>query len=72
MRGESEIRMRLTEARQALQDTTLRLSQGNLAGLDVSGIATLVAVVRALEWVLGEGEELPFSVSPLHRPIDEV
>jgi hypothetical protein len=72
MRGENELRSRLEEARKALQDMTLQLSQGGLAGLDISGIATLVAVVRALEWALGEEEELPFSVSPHHRPIDDV
>ena len=72
MRSENEIRKRLEEARRTLQETTLRLSQGSLAGLDISGIATLVAVVRALEWVLGEGEDLPFSITPLHRPIEEV
>ena len=72
MRGENELRARLEEARKALQDTTLQLSQGGLAGLDISGIATLVAVVRTLEWTLGEGEDLPFSVSPHHRPIEEV
>ncbi len=72
MRGENELRDRLEKARKALQDTTLQVSQGGLAGLDISGLATLVAVVRTLEWALGEEEEFPFSISPHHRPIEEV
>lgn len=72
MRTESEVRARLEEVRLSLQDTTRSIGQGNLAGLDISGIATLVALVRSLEWVLGETDHLPYDASPHLRPLDEV
>jgi hypothetical protein len=72
MRSELELRARLDEIRQSLQETTRRIGQGSLAGLDISGIATRVALVRCLEWVLGETEQLPVDTSPHLRPLDEV
>jgi len=72
MRSEEDIRNQLTQARRMLEDTTASLSQGRLAALDFTGIAGAVGIIQALEWVLGEEEELNFQVNPLRRPIEEI
>ena len=73
MRSEEEIRGRLETARNALQDTTTDLSQGTFAGLDLTGMAGTVGIIQALEWVIGDSEELQLeSPSPLKKDIDDI
>ena len=73
MRTEEEVRGKLAIARDALQDTTSSLSRGLYAGLDLTGMAGTVGIIQALEWVLGDAEELHTgSAGPLKRPIEDI
>jgi hypothetical protein len=72
MRSEEEVRDRLLAGREALADTTDRLSRGGLEGVDLAGVAGTVGIIRALEWVLGESGELPFQAEALHTPIEDI
>jgi hypothetical protein len=72
MRSEEDIRDRLVEAREMLEETTANLSRGRLAALDFTGIAGAVGIIQALEWVLEEEESLNLQVNPLRRPLDEI
>lgn len=72
MRSEEAIREQLQTARGALEGTTERLSRGKLDAFDFTGVAGTVGIIQALEWVLGESDELKMQINPLRRPLDEV
>jgi hypothetical protein len=72
MRSEEEVVEQLKAARETMADTSNSLSSGRLSALDFTGIAGTVGIIQALEWVLGESENLDLQVNPLRRPLDEI
>jgi hypothetical protein len=72
MRREDEVRNRLQEARKVLSSATDDLSRGQLESFDFTTIAGRVGIIQALEWVLGETDELSLEVNPLKKPLDEI
>jgi len=71
MRSEDEIREKLQEVQEAFSTTTNQLSRGRIEALDFTGIAGRVGIIQALEWVLGEAEELKMQVNPLRRGLEQ-
>lgn len=71
MRSEDEIREKLQEVQEAFSTTTNQLSRGRIEALDFTGIAGRVGIIQALEWVLGEADELKMQVNPLRRGLEQ-
>lgn len=71
MRSEDEIREKLQEVQEAFSTTTNQLSRGRIEALDFTGIAGRVGIIQALEWALGEADELKMQVNPLRRGLEQ-
>ncbi|MFO7768140.1 MAG: hypothetical protein R6W82_04165 [bacterium] len=71
MRSEDEVREKLEEIQRAFATTTDHLSRGRIEALDFTGIAGRVGIIQALEWVLGETDELKMQINPLRRDLGE-
>jgi hypothetical protein len=73
MRPEEDIRRKLETARATLQSVTSSMSKGMFAGLDLTGMAGTIGIIQALEWVLGDTEELHFEAPrPHQRDLEDI
>lgn len=73
MHSEEVVLKRLNEVRKTLEEATMSLSQGKLDSLDFTGVASAVAIIQTLEWVLEKSDDLYVKIGhPLRRPLEEI